>query len=161
MDSENYGKSYEIHFRVKDTGIGIAEDKEPSDRSKTDLDMGQDQPLNILLAEDNLVNQMVMLRMLEKIGHRADVAANGLEVLRALENSSYDVILRDIQMPEMDGFEATREIRQRWPNRGIKIMAITAYALNGDRERCLEAGMDDYISKPVQCSELAKILKRH
>jgi CheY-like chemotaxis protein len=115
--------------------------------------------LRLLLAEDNVVNQKVTLRMLKKIGYRADVAANGLEVLRALERQSYDIILMDVQMPEMDGLEACRAIRQMPLELQPKIIAITAYALEGDREKCLEAGMDDYVSKPVQMDELAEVLK--
>ncbi len=114
-------------------------------------------PLRILLAEDNAINQKVVLQILKKIGYEADVAANGLEVLQALERQHYDVILMDIQMPEMDGLEAAKKIHARWPN-GPKIIAITAYALEGDRERCLSAGMDDYISKPVQLEELRSAL---
>jgi len=114
--------------------------------------------LRILLAEDNCVNQKVALQMLKRIGYSADVAANGLEVLQALERQSYDVILMDIQMPEMNGFEAARKIREMWPN-GPKIIAITAYALDGDRERCIQAGMDDYIAKPIQIEELQSVLE--
>jgi len=117
-------------------------------------------PLRILLAEDNAVNQKVALKMLKKIGYRADLAANGLEVLQALERLPYDVVLMDVQMPEMDGLEATRRIRELWPTGGPKVVAITAYAMEGDRERCLGAGMDDYISKPVQIQELAGALVR-
>lgn len=119
-----------------------------------------DHHLRVLLAEDNVVNQKVALRMLKKIGYRADVAANGLEALQALERQHYDVVLMDVQMPEMDGLEAARIIRDRWPERGTKIIAITAYALEGDRERCLGAGMDGYVSKPVQIQELAEALGR-
>ncbi|HWQ18417.1 MAG TPA: PAS domain S-box protein [Methanotrichaceae archaeon] len=115
--------------------------------------------LRILLAEDNPINQRMALLMLRKLGYRADAVANGLEVLKALELHPYDVILMDIQMPEMDGIEATKAIRQRWPL-GPKIIAITAYALEGDRERCLEAGMNDYISKPMEKDELSDVLKR-
>jgi CheY-like chemotaxis protein len=110
-------------------------------------------PLKILLAEDNLINQKVALQMLKKIGFEADLAANGQEAISALERQPYDIILMDIQMPEMDGIEAAKKIRERWPN-GPKIIAITAYALEGDREKCIEAGMDDYISKPIQIQEL-------
>jgi CheY-like chemotaxis protein len=117
-------------------------------------------PLRILLAEDNAVNQKVALKMLKKIGYRADLAANGLEVLQALERLPYDVVLMDVQMPEMDGLEATRRIRELWPSGGPKVVAITAYAMEGDRERCLGAGMDDYISKPMQIQELARALGR-
>ncbi|OPY55056.1 MAG: hybrid sensory histidine kinase BarA [Methanosaeta sp. PtaU1.Bin112] len=114
--------------------------------------------LRIIVAEDNPVNQKVALSMLKRIGYRADVAANGVEVLKALERQHYDVVLMDIQMPEMDGFEATRRIRSS----GIKtcIIAITAHALNGDREACLSMGMDGYISKPIRMEELQKALEK-
>ncbi len=116
--------------------------------------------LRILLVEDNPINQRVALLMLKKLGYSADVAGNGLEALRALEQRHYDVILMDIQMPEMDGIEATKIIRQRWPA-GPKIIAITAYALDYSRETCLKAGMDDYIAKPVSMDDLANVLKKH
>ena len=86
------------------------------------------------------------------------MAANGQEAISALERQPYDIILMDIQMPEMDGIEAAKKIRERWPN-GPKIIAITAYALEGDREKCIEAGMDDYISKPIQLDELQSLLE--
>jgi two-component system CheB/CheR fusion protein len=115
--------------------------------------------LSILLAEDNLVNQRVALLMLKKLGVKADVVANGLEVLQALEHKHYDLIFMDIQMPELDGLQAARKIRERWHNRP-KIIAITAYALEGDMDKCINAGMDDYISKPMQLDELQnKLLK--
>ena len=118
----------------------------------------RERSLRILVAEDNPVNQKVALSMLKRIGYRADVAANGFEVLQALERQPYDVVLMDVQMPEMDGFEATRRIRSS----GFKvcIIAITAHALNGDREACLYAGMDEYISKPIRMEELQKALER-
>jgi CheY-like chemotaxis protein len=119
----------------------------------------QNYSIRILLAEDNPVNQKVMLRMLHKLGYRGDLAANGLEVLKALETHSYDIALMDIQMPEMDGLEAAKKIRQRWPDKRPKIIAITAYALQGDREKCLAAGMDDYVSKPVKIANLQDILQ--
>ena len=93
--------------------------------------------------------------MLKRMGYRADMAADGREVLQALELLPYDLILMDVKMPEMDGIAAAKEIRRLWPNNGPKIVAITAYAMEGDREKCLEAGMDDYIAKPVQKGELA------
>jgi Response regulators consisting of a CheY-like receiver domain and a winged-helix DNA-binding domain len=114
--------------------------------------------LRILLAEDNIVNQMVAMQMLNKLGYRADVAGNGIEVLQNLERQKYDVILMDVLMPEMDGLEATRQIRQRWP-RGPKIIAMTASVLKGDREICLAAGMDGYISKPTKIDELKAVLQ--
>jgi CheY-like chemotaxis protein len=121
---------------------------------------GQSNPLRILLAEDNVSSQKVALQMLKKLGYKADIAANGIEALQALERQHYDVVLMDVKMPEMDGLEATRIIRQRWPN-GPKIIALTAYALEGDREKCLEAGMDGYISKPVQKEDLAEVLDKY
>ncbi|NYT02815.1 MAG: PAS domain S-box protein [Methanosarcinales archaeon] len=114
--------------------------------------------LRILLAEDNLVNQKVMLRMLNKLGYGADIASNGLEVLKALDRQDYDVILMDVQMPEMDGLEAARTIRRRMPD-GPKIIAVTAHALKEDRDMCLQAGMDDYISKPIRIEELRSALE--
>ncbi|MBE9119659.1 response regulator [Tychonema sp. LEGE 07199] len=112
--------------------------------------------IRILLAEDNVVNQKVATHLLDRIGYRADIAANGLEVLEACKRQSYDVVLMDVQMPEMDGLEATRRICQEWPaNRKPRIIAMTANAMQGDREKCLEAGMDDYITKPVRREELA------
>ncbi len=119
----------------------------------------QSSPLKILLAEDNVSSQKVALMMLKKLGYKADIAANGIEVLQSLERQHYDVVLMDVRMPEMDGLEAARIIRQRWQNNGPKIIAITAYALEGDREKCLEAGMNDYIAKPVQKEDLARALR--
>ncbi len=117
-------------------------------------------PLSILLAEDNAVNQMVLLQMLRKIGYQADLASNGFDVLAALDRQAYDVILMDIQMPDMDGFEATRRILARFPKmKRPRIIALTAHALNGDRERCLEAGMDGYLSKPVKIEDLQSALR--
>jgi CheY-like chemotaxis protein len=115
--------------------------------------------LSILLAEDNPVNQKVALSMLKKMGYQADVAVNGLEVLQSLERKHFDVILMDIQMPEMDGLEATRQIRSRLSKQPC-IIAMTAYALEGDREHCLDAGMDEYISKPIKKDELEKALRK-
>jgi CheY-like chemotaxis protein len=118
--------------------------------------------LRILLAEDNLLNQKVILKMLKHLGYRADVAANGFEVLQALQRQQYDIILMDVRMPELGGLEATRQIRKLWPvSRQPKIIAVTAYALEGDREKCLEAGMDDYVSKPVKMEELESTLRMY
>jgi signal transduction histidine kinase/HPt (histidine-containing phosphotransfer) domain-containing protein len=112
-------------------------------------------PLRLLLADDNPINQKVGLSVLQKLGYRADLANNGLEVLKALEQKSYDVLFLDVQMPEMDGLEAARQICQRWsPEKRPCIIAMTGNALLGDREKCLAAGMDDYISKPVRVGEL-------
>jgi signal transduction histidine kinase/CheY-like chemotaxis protein len=113
--------------------------------------------LRILMAEDNPVNQKVALSMLKKLGYKADVATNGLEVLQALQIKPYDVVLMDVQMPEMDGLEATRSIRRSGLN--TRIIAMTAHALEGDREECLQAGMNEYITKPISMEELRKVLE--
>ncbi|MDD1761079.1 MAG: PAS domain S-box protein [Methanothrix sp.] len=115
---------------------------------------------SILLAEDNMVNQRMAILMLKKLGYNADTVTNGQEVLYALERKTYDLILMDVQMPEMDGLEATREIRRRWPSNGLKIVALTAHAIAGDRERCLDAGMDDYLCKPINIEDLKAALER-
>ena len=114
----------------------------------------------ILLAEDNFSSQKVILQMLARLGYEADVAVSGKEVLQALENRPYDLVLMDVRMPEMSGLEATRIIRQRWPEKKLRIIAVTALALQGDREKCLAAGMDGYISKPLKIGDLAEQLRR-
>jgi CheY-like chemotaxis protein/HPt (histidine-containing phosphotransfer) domain-containing protein len=118
-------------------------------------------PLRILVAEDNVVNQQLALLVLQKLGYQAEVTANGLEALQALEREPYDVVLMDVQMPTMDGLEATRRIHQRWPEgRRPHIIAATASAMPEEREACLAAGMDDYLSKPIRVDELAAALRR-
>jgi len=118
-------------------------------------------PLRVLLAEDNAVNQQVALRMLGTLGYRADVAMNGVEALEALRRRPYDVVLMDVEMPEMDGLEAARRIHREWPgDERPRIVAMTANAMQGDREICLAAGMDDYVSKPIHADELADALSR-
>ena len=116
----------------------------------------------VLLAEDNLINQRVAIRMLEKLGYQPDVATNGLEVLAALREQHYDIVLMDIQMPEMDGLEATRNILQTYPARADRpwIIALTANAMEGDRQTCLDAGMDDYISKPMRIEQISQSIQR-
>jgi len=117
--------------------------------------------LRILLAEDNAMNQKVALRLLERLGYRADVASNGLEALAALERQPYDVVLMDVQMPELDGLDATRRICEQWPpETRPHIIAMTANALPEDREACFKAGMNDYVAKPIRADELAAALKR-
>ena len=118
-------------------------------------------PLRILLAEDNAMNQTVALRLLERLGYAADVASHGLEALAALERKPYDVVLMDVQMPELDGLEASRRIHERWPaGTRPRIVAMTANALPEDREACFAAGMDDYVAKPIRAEELAAALMR-
>jgi CheY-like chemotaxis protein len=123
--------------------------------------------IRILLAEDNKINQMVAMAQLNKLGYTAEAVTNGLEVVKALEQVSYDVILMDCQMPEMDGYETTRTIRKleqaldgpcHW-KAPIYIIAITAHAMPGEREKCLAAGMDDYLTKPVRTPDLKAVLQ--
>ncbi len=129
-------------------------------RRELDPDMARRHPLRILLAEDNVVNQKVALRLLAQMGYRADVAANGLEAVDAVGRQTYDVVLMDVQMPELDGFEASREINRRWPRAGRpRIVAMTANAMQGDRELCAAAGMDDYVAKPIRVEELVTALE--
>ena len=118
--------------------------------------------MNLLLAEDNPVNQKLAARMLQKMGHRVMVVENGRLALAAFMKNQFDVILMDIQMPEMDGFEATAAIREREKSQvgsHVPIIAMTAHAMAGDRERCLEAGMDGYVSKPINVQELTEALE--
>ncbi|MFM8320613.1 MAG: response regulator [Chloroflexota bacterium] len=118
-------------------------------------------PLQILLAEDNLFNQKLAVHLLGQMGYRVDLAANGLEAIQAVERQPYDVILMDVQMPELDGLEAARRICARWGRENRpRLIAMTANAMQGDREMCLQAGMDDYISKPVRVPDLAAALER-
>jgi two-component system, sensor histidine kinase and response regulator len=118
--------------------------------------------LNVLLVEDNAVNQKLAERLLEKQGHSVVSADNGKEALVALENDHFDMVLMDVQMPEMSGVEATAAIREteRATGRHIPIIAMTAHALKGDREQCLEAGMDEYLSKPISAADLANTIER-
>ena len=116
-------------------------------------------PLRILLAEDNVVNQKLALRILQQMGYRADLASNGLEAVESVERQTYDVVLMDVQMPEMDGLEAARRITaMRSPDARPRIVAMTANAMQGDREMCLAAGMDDYLTKPIRVDQLIETL---
>jgi CheY-like chemotaxis protein/HPt (histidine-containing phosphotransfer) domain-containing protein len=118
-------------------------------------------PLRILLAEDNAVNQKVALRLLDQLGYRADVVWNGREVIEALERQAYDVVLMDVQMPELDGLDASRRICERWaPELRPRIVAMTANVMPEDRDACFAAGMDDYVAKPIRPNELASALSR-
>lgn len=140
--------------------------KPAAERFKLDPEFAARHPLKILLAEDNAVNQKLALRLLEQMGYRADVASNGLEAVESVARQKYDVVLMDVQMPEMDGLEATRRIidltgfqNPSGLNRP-RIIGLTANALEGDREQCLAAGMEDYISKPIRVNELVDALAR-
>ena len=119
--------------------------------------------VKILLVEDNVINQKVALKMLEKMGCTTDAALNGKEAIKLLEKNDYSLVLMDVQMPEMDGFEATKIIRSNKSsvkNHKIPIIAMTAHAMKGDRERCMNIGMDDYVPKPIKPVELATALNR-
>jgi len=123
------------------------------------LDAADGSRVRILVAEDNAVNQKLAVTLLRNMGFRADVVANGRDAVEAHSRSSYDLILMDCQMPEMDGYEATARLRQLATGDKVRIVAMTANVMEGDREKCLAAGMDDYLTKPVRTSELKRILK--
>ena len=140
--------------------IQLQREKKPPLTPSLDPKLGERLPLRVLLADDNLINQKVGLSVLHKLGYQADLAHNGLDVLSALEQKSYDLLFLDVQMPEMDGLEAARRICKRWAaHQRPFIVAMTGNALIGDREKCLAAGMDDYISKPVRLSEVQATLE--
>jgi len=134
----------------------------PRESRPPEAPTGSGRSLRVLLAEDNPINQRVAVRMLEKRGHRVTVANNGRDAVVAYTQERFDVVLMDVQMPGMDGFEATAEIRARERASGehVPIVAMTAHAMKGDRERCLAAGMDDYVSKPIQAKEVFALLER-
>jgi signal transduction histidine kinase/HPt (histidine-containing phosphotransfer) domain-containing protein len=141
--------------------VQVQREKKAPAAPALDSSLGRRLPLRVLLADDNPINQKVGLSVLHKLGYQADVASNGLEVLGALEQRPYDLLFLDVQMPEMDGLEASRRICQRWPTEQRPyIIAMTGAALMGDREKCLAAGMDDYICKPVRVAELQAAIER-
>jgi signal transduction histidine kinase/CheY-like chemotaxis protein len=156
------GKGSRFHFTVCLESATDAPQALSIDDASPTKQHGAKASRRILLTEDNMVNQRVALRLLEKEGHQVVVAANGREAIEAWQKQRFDLILMDIQMPEMDGFSATSEIRRAEAGSGgrIPIVAMTAHAMTGDRERCLAAGMDDYISKPIRKSDLMEIIAR-
>jgi CheY-like chemotaxis protein len=150
-----------------DTLVALLAHEEAPKPSTTPAKMSMDpgmaarHPLRILLAEDNVVNQKLAMRLLQQMGYRADLASNGIEAVESVARQTYDVVLMDVQMPELDGLEATRRITARWkPNDRPRIVAMTANAMQGDREMCLAAGMDDYITKPIRVDQLVQALMR-
>jgi CheY-like chemotaxis protein len=140
--------------------LGAAGTPKPKAKSEFNPHMAHRLPLRILVAEDNPVNRRLVLKMLEKMGYRADLACNGMEAIQALQHKPYDVILMDIQMPQVDGLEATRRIRQQWGSEGPRIIALTANASKEDRENCFAVGMNDFVSKPIQVAVLESALER-
>jgi CheY-like chemotaxis protein len=143
-------------------GVTSTPEASPKVSEPIDADMGRRHPLRILLVEDNITNQKVMLQLLKRLGYAATVVGDGREALKAAHEQWHDVILMDIQMPEMDGLEATRRIRRELPaSRQPHIIAITAAAMQLDREKCLEAGMDDFVAKPIRLGDLAQVLKHY
>jgi signal transduction histidine kinase/CheY-like chemotaxis protein/HPt (histidine-containing phosphotransfer) domain-containing protein len=141
-------------------GAAAQEGDAPARKATVPSGLAEQHPLTILLAEDNAVNQKLALKLLERMGYSADVAGNGVEAVAAVERSTYDLVLMDVQMPEMDGIEATRCIIERRGADRPRIVALTADAMQGDRERCLAAGMDDYLTKPIRPRELAEALEQ-
>ena len=140
---------------------GQRQSKKAPSVSEIDKNLADRLPLRILIADDNRVNLKVGQAYLQKMGYRPEMAANGLEVIQALERQQFDIVLLDVQMPEMDGYEAARQICRRWEaGQRPRIIAMTGNAMQGDREACLEAGMDDYIAKPVRVKELETALRQ-
>jgi len=130
-------------------------------KPRIDAGMAARHPLRILLAEDNVVNQKLALRLLQQMGYRADLASNGVEAIESVQRQTYDVVLMDVQMPEMDGLEASKAIAARWGARERpRIVAMTANAMQGDRDLCIAAGMDDYVTKPIRVDALVEALTR-
>jgi CheY-like chemotaxis protein len=130
-------------------------------KPRLDPDMAARHPLRILLAEDNVVNQKLAMRLLQQMGYRADLASNGIEAIESVQRQTYDVVLMDVQMPDMDGLEASRKINARWQQQERpRIIAMTANAMQGDRDMCLAAGMDDYLTKPIRVERLVEALNQ-
>jgi CheY-like chemotaxis protein len=128
---------------------------------RTTQQLSAEIPVSIIVAEDNIINQKLIQRMLRSLGYEPTIVGTGLEVLSSLEHAPCDLVFMDVQMPEMDGLEATQKIRQKYgTNAGPKIVAMTAFALAGDKEKCLQAGMDDYLSKPFVSEQVASMIRK-
>ena len=160
VESEGAGQGSTFRFHIKAEAVATeATAARPTGKAALDPQMASRHPLRILLAEDNLVNQKLALRLLSQMGYTADLAVNGLKALEAIAAKPYDVVLMDVQMPEMDGLEASRQLTAKWkPHARPRIVAMTANAMQGDREECLAAGMDDYVTKPIRVEALVQAL---
>ena len=143
-----------------DTANGVAVEVR-EEKPEIQVPLASRYPISILIAEDNPINQKLLTHILQKNGYHPDVASNGLEVLQSVRRQKYDLIFMDVQMPEMDGYEATRQIIKRYPKEECPIIvAVTANALKGDKELCEEAGMHDYIMKPIRVEELKRVIEK-
>ncbi|WP_310389416.1 ATP-binding protein [Roseateles sp.] len=158
ISAESAGAGQGSLFRFHIHAEALAAPATLAAKPSIDMQLAQRHPLRILLAEDNLVHQNLALRLLGQMGYLADIASNGLEAIDRIERQPYDVVLMDVQMPEMDGMEASREINRRWPENRPRIVAMTANAMQGDKELCLQAGMDDYVTKPIRLEALVDAL---
>jgi CheY-like chemotaxis protein len=162
-ETEGPGRGCTFRFHIRAPQVALAPPAAAAAaKPVVDPQMAARRPLRILLAEDNLVNQKLALRLLQQMGYAADVAINGLQALEQVAAQPYDLVLMDVQMPEMDGLEAARRIVARWPSPSERprIVAMTANAMQGDRELCLAAGMDDYVTKPIRVEALVQALLR-
>jgi CheY-like chemotaxis protein len=161
-ESEGAGKGSTFRFHIRAEAVATSAamaTAKAAGKIAIDPQMAERHPLRILLAEDNVVNQKLALRLLSQMGYRADVDSNGIEAIESVERQTYDVVLMDVQMPEMDGLEASRRITAKYPAaERPRIVAMTANAMQGDREMCLEAGMDDYVTKPIRVEALVAAL---
>jgi len=158
VESEGIGHGSTFRFTVRAPAATL-DTKRAAPKTVVDPAMAERHPLRILLAEDNVVNQKLAMRLLQQMGYRADLAGNGIEAIERIEREPYDVVLMDVQMPEMDGLEASRRITAQWPvGQRPRIVAMTANAMQGDREACLAAGMDDYVTKPIRVDALVQAL---
>ena len=158
-ESEGKGKGCIFRFHIRAEAVAAAQGAKAAAKTAINPQMAERHPLRILLAEDNVVNQKLALRLLQQMGYRADVASNGVEAIESVARQTYDVVLMDVQMPEMDGLEASRRIAAKYPaGERPRIVAMTANAMQGDREECLAAGMDDYVTKPIRVDALVEAL---
>ena len=158
VESAGIGHGSTFRFTIR-APAAMLNTKRAAPKTVVDPAMAERHPLRILLAEDNVVNQKLAMRLLQQMGYRADLAGNGIEAIERIEREPYDVVLMDVQMPEMDGLEASRRITAQWPvGQRPRIVAMTANAMQGDREECLAAGMDDYVTKPIRVDALVQAL---